>query len=129
MNFNGVELLDFLNFLGGATFLDKLLKSFGTSEQKGFFSYEWFDNIEKLRHSELPIADAFYSKLKNCNVFETDFNMYNCFLRKGISSSNALKKLGLTSAPQGGEQELRFERDIEEEPHGNIPRFPQVVQQ
>ena len=104
MNFNGLEFLEFLNFLGGSTFLDKLLKSVGTSEQKVFFPNEWFVNIEKLRHTELPIADAFYSKLKNCNMLETDFNMYNCFLRKGISSSNALKKLGLTSAPRGGEQ-------------------------
>ena len=104
MNFMGLQFLDILKFLGGATSLDKFLKAYGTSEQKGFFPYEWFDNIEKLRHAELPIAHGFYSKLKNCNVSETDFNMYNCLLKKGISSSVVLRKLGLMSPPQGKEQ-------------------------
>ena len=92
MNFRGIQFLD-INFLRGATTLDKILKAYGTYEQKGFFPYECFDDIEKLRHTELPIADAFYSKLKNCNVLETDFNMYNHLLKKGIYSSVALKKL------------------------------------
>ena len=108
----GLQFLDILNFLGGATSLDKFLKAYGTSEQKGFFPYEWFDDIEKLRHTELPIADAFYSKLKNCNVLETDFNMYNCLLKKGISSGVALKKLGLMSPPQGKEQNYQDLREI-----------------
>ena len=115
--------------LGGATSLDKFLKAYGTSEQKGFFPYQWFDGIEKLRHTELPIADAFYRKLKNCNVLETDFNIYSCLLKKGISGSVALKKLGLTSPPQGKEQNYQGSGDMEEEPDGNFPRFPQVVQQ
>ena len=40
MNFMGLEFLYILNFLGGATSLDKLLKAYGTSEQKGLFPYE-----------------------------------------------------------------------------------------
>ena len=59
MNFMGLQFLDILNFLGGATSLNKLLKAYGTSEQKRFFPYECFDDIEKLRHTELPITDAF----------------------------------------------------------------------
>ena len=112
MNFMGLQFLDILNFLGGATSLDKFLKAYGTSEQKGFFPYEWFDDIEKLRHTDLPIADAFYSKLKNCNVLETEFNMYNCLIRKGMPSSVALKKLGLISPPQGKEQNYQDLREI-----------------
>ena len=65
-----------------------------------------------MRHTELPIADAFYSKLKNFNVLDTDFNMYNCLLKKGISSSGALKKLGLMSPPQGKEQNYQILRKI-----------------
>ena len=97
--------------------------------KKDFFPYEWFDDIEKLRHTELPIADAFYSKIKNCKVLETDFRMYSCLFKKGISSGVALKKLGLTSPPQGTEQNYQDLRRMEEESHANIPRFPQVVQQ
>ena len=108
----GLQFLDNPNFSGGATSLDKFMKAYGTSEQKGFFPYEWFDDIEKLRHTELPIPDAFYSKLKNCNVLETDFNMYNCLPKKGTSSSVALKKLGLTSPPKGKEQNYQDLREL-----------------
>ena len=99
MNFMGLQFLDILKFLVGVTSLDKLLEAYGTSKQKGFFPYEWFDDIEKLRDTELPIADSFYNKLKNCNVLETDFNINNCLLKMGISSIVAWKKLGLTSPP------------------------------
>ena len=42
--FGDVQLLDIMNFLGGATSLDFFLKPDKTSETKGFFfPYEWFD--------------------------------------------------------------------------------------
>ena len=46
--FRDVQLLDILNFLWEATSLDSFLKAYKTSETKGYFSYEWFDNPEKL---------------------------------------------------------------------------------
>ena len=108
----GLQFLDIPKLLGGATSLDKILKAYGTSERKGFFPYEWFDDVEKLRHTELPIADAFYKKLGNCDVLEADFNMYNCLLKKGISSSVPLKKFGLTSRPPGKEQNYQDLREV-----------------
>ena len=104
MKFMELQFLDILVFLGRAPSLDKLLKAYGRSEQRRLFPYEWFEDMEKLRHTELRIADAFYSKLKNCNLLETDFNMYNCLLKRGITRNFVLKKLGLTSPPQGREQ-------------------------
>ena len=77
----GLQFLEIPYILAGATSRHKFLKAFGASEQKRFSLYEWSDYVEKLRHSELPIADAFHSKLKNCNVLEADFNMYNCLLK------------------------------------------------
>ena len=82
MNFMGLLFLDNLKFLGGATSLKNFLEAYGTSELRRFFTYEWFDNIQKLIHSELPIEDALYSKLKKCNVLETDININNCLLGK-----------------------------------------------
>ena len=38
--FVDVQLLAFLNFLGGATSLDSFLKAYRTSETSGFFPYE-----------------------------------------------------------------------------------------
>ena len=41
-----------------------------------------------------------------------EFNMYNCLLRKAITNSVALKKLGLKSPPQGEEQNYQDLRKI-----------------
>ena len=45
--FGDVQLLDIMNFLGGATSLDSFLKAYKTAETKGFFPYEWFDCAQK----------------------------------------------------------------------------------
>ena len=41
--FGDFQLLDIMNFLGGATGLDSFVKAYKTLETKGFFPYEWFD--------------------------------------------------------------------------------------
>ena len=98
--------------MGDATSCDKFLEACRTSEQKRIFPYEWFDDIKKLRQTELPIGDAFYSKLKNCSVLETDFNLYICLLRNGTSSGVAFRKLGLKSPCQGKEQKYQDLREV-----------------
>ena len=45
--FGDVQLLDILNFLGGATSLDSFLKAYKTSETKRFFPYDWFDHPDR----------------------------------------------------------------------------------
>ena len=62
--FGDVQLLDIMNFLGGATSLDSFLKVYKTSETKGFFPYEWFDCPQKMNNSELPPYDAFSAKFE-----------------------------------------------------------------
>ena len=54
--FGDIQLLDIMNFLGGATSLDSFLKAYKTKESKGFFPYEWFDCPEKMNNKELPLA-------------------------------------------------------------------------
>ena len=52
--FGDIQLLDIMNFLGGATSLDFFLKAYKTSEEKGFFHFEWFDHPDKMQNTELP---------------------------------------------------------------------------
>ena len=56
-----VQLLDIMNFLGGATSLGSFLKAYKTAETIGFFPYEPFDCPQKMSNSELPPYDAFFS--------------------------------------------------------------------
>ena len=56
--FGDVQLLDIMNFLGGATSLDSFLKAYKTEETRKIFPYEWFDNPEKLNNKELLPYDS-----------------------------------------------------------------------
>ena len=67
--FVDVQLLDIVNFLGGATSFDSFLKAHKTAETKGFFLYEWCDCPQKMNNSELPPNDAFFSKPRNVNPY------------------------------------------------------------
>ena len=49
--FGDIQLLDLLNFLGGATGLDSILKAYKTSQGKGFFACEWFDHPDKRQNT------------------------------------------------------------------------------
>ena len=59
--FGDIQLLDNMNFLGGATSLDSFLKAYKTKETKGFFPYEWFGSIVQRKwttKSFLPMTSS-----------------------------------------------------------------------
>ena len=72
-NFGDLQLLDIMNFLGGATSIDSVLKAYRTSETKRFFPYKWFDLPDKMQNTELFPYDAFYKKLRSCKSLETNY--------------------------------------------------------
>ena len=74
--FGDIQLLDIMNFVGGATRLYSFLKAYKTSETKRFFHYEWFDHPDKLQNTKLPPYDAFDSKLRSCNPLEAEYTDY-----------------------------------------------------
>ena len=97
--FGDVQLLDIMNFLGGATSLDSFPKACKTAKTKGFFPYEWFDCPQKMKNSELPPYDAFFSKLRNVNPLEKDYSDYQKLLSCGLETEEALSKLKLSKPP------------------------------
>ena len=100
MNFLGLQFLDILNFLGGATTLDNFLKAYGASEEKRFFPYEWFDSGEKLSVTQLPPIDSFWSKLKNHNVLGFEYEKFMQMKNSGMQEEAILKKMRLKKIPQ-----------------------------
>ena len=106
--FDDVQLLDIMNFLGGATSLDSFLKAYTTAETKGFFPYEWFDCPQKLNNSELPPYDAFFSKLRNVNPLEKDYSDYQKLLSCGLKTEEALSKMKLSKPPSLGEKTINI---------------------
>ena len=84
--FGDIQLLDIMNFLGGTTSLDSFLKVYKTSETEGFFPYKWFDHPDKMQNPELPPYDAFYSKLRSCNLLESEHTDYGNLLKSGLTT-------------------------------------------
>ena len=111
-NFGDVQLLDIMNFFGGATSLDSFLKAYKTAETKGFFPYEWFDCPQKMNNSELPPYDPFFSKLRNVNALEKDYSYYQKLLSSGLKTEEALSKMKLSKPPASGEENYQFLLDI-----------------
>ena len=119
MNFLGLQFLDIVNFLGGATTLDNFLKAYGASEEKGFFPYEWFDSAEKLNETQLPPIESFWSKLKNHNVLSVDYDKFMDCKKRGIEKKEALKKLKLKTVPKNAEENYRELQNIWEKENMN----------
>ena len=93
INFGEIQLLDIMNFLGGATSLDCFLKAYKTKETKGFFTYEWLDCPEKLNSKELPSYDSFFSILRNNNPLGIDYNDFQNLVNSGLTTEQAVGKL------------------------------------
>ena len=100
--FGDVQFLDIMKFLGGATTLDSFLKAYKASETKRFFPYEWFDNPDKLDFPGLPPYEAFFSKIRNNNPLDKDFNDYEKLRKSGLDEQQALKKLQIKTVPPSG---------------------------
>ena len=123
--FGDVQLLDIMNFLGGATSLDSILKAYKTAETKGFFPYEWFDCPQEMNNSELPPYVAFFSKLRNVNPLEKDYSDYQNLLGSGLKTEEALSKMKLSKPPPSGEENYQYLLDIWN--HGNMCTFKDIL--
>ena len=99
LKFDNVQLLDIMKFLGGATSFDSFVKDYKTEETEGFFPHEWFDNPKKMNNKELPPYDFFFSKLRNINPLEKDYNDFESLTSSGLSTEQALCKLRLNKIP------------------------------
>ena len=106
--FGDIQLLDIMNFLGGATSLDSFLKAYKTKETKGFFPYEWFDCPEKMNNKELPPHDSFFSILRNSNPLDKDYNDFQNLVNSGLTTEQAVIKLRMDRIPPTGAENYSY---------------------
>ena len=106
------QLLDIMNFHGWATSLDPFLKAYKIEETRGFSPYEWFDNHQKLNNKELPPYSSFFSKLRNINFLDKDYNDFENLFTSGLSSEQAVCMLRLNKVPPTGDESYAYLRSI-----------------
>ena len=102
--FGDVHFLDILNFPGGDTSLDSVLKAYMTSETIRYFPYEWFNDPEKPNNTPLLPYKTFFSKLRNKNPLKKDYSDFQCLIDGGLTSKEALSKLKLKQPPALGQE-------------------------
>ena len=110
--FGDIQLLDIMNFLGGATSLDSFLKAYKTKETKSFFPYEWFDCPEKMNNKELPAYDSFFNILRNSNPLEKDYNDFQNLVNSGLTTEQAVAKLRMDRIPPTGAENYSYLQSV-----------------
>ena len=86
------KLLDITNYLAAGCNYSRFLQAYDVQESKSYFPYEWFDSVDKLKFQNLPSYDSFYSKLKNCNVLNSEHEEWQHKGCKGIEPKNGHTK-------------------------------------
>ena len=110
--FGAIQLLDIMSFRGGATSLESFLKAYKTSKTKRFFPYEWFDHPDKMENTKLRPCDAFYSKLRSCNLLKTEHTDCVNLLKSGLTSEQAVIKLKLSKSPATANDNYHYLQQI-----------------
>ena len=88
--FGDVQLLEIMNFLGGASSLDLFLKAYKTEGTKGFSPMRSFEKPEKLNNEELPLKYSFFSKVRKNNPLKKDCNHFEHLTTSGLSTEQAV---------------------------------------
>ena len=65
-----------------------------------------------MQNPELPPYDAFYSKLRSCNPFETECTHYINLLKSGLTTEQAVIKLKLSKPPPTGIENYHYLQEI-----------------
>ena len=68
-----LKFVDICNYLAPGVSYAKYLTAYGCELGKGHFPYEYMDGIGKLDERSLPPQSAFYSRLKNEGISDTDY--------------------------------------------------------
>ena len=110
--FGDTQLLDIMNFLGGATSLDSFLKAHKTKETKGFFPYEWFDCPKKMNNKDFPPFDSFFSILRNINPLEKDYNDFQNLVNSGLTAEHSVAKLPMDRIPPTGAENYSYLQSV-----------------
>lgn len=63
-----LKFLDISHYLAPGFSYDRYLKAYNCTARKGFFPYEWMDDLDKLEYESLPPYAAFHSTLKGGNI-------------------------------------------------------------
>ena len=69
----GLKFLDVLNYLAPGFNYSKFLKCYNVEESKGIFCYSYMTSLDKLKETELPPREAFFSSLTRQHITAEEY--------------------------------------------------------
>jgi hypothetical protein len=70
-----LKFLDVSNFIAPGFSYAKYLSAYGVDQQKGYFPYEWIDDLDKLNCETLPTKADFYDNLKEKGITDEEYDI------------------------------------------------------
>ncbi len=67
----------FSSYLAPNYSYNAFIEAYKCKIEKGFSPYDYFDSYDKFNETELPSHDLFYSKMKNKNISDDEYNICN----------------------------------------------------
>ena len=71
---------------------------------KSCYTFERFDDPEKLYKFQYPPQETFFSKLRKVNPLEKDYSNFQWLIDGGLASEEALSKLNMKQPPATGQK-------------------------
>ena len=65
-----LRFLDVMYYIAPSFNYSQFLHAYGANAQKGFFPYDWFNDLKKLESDRFPSYQDFYSSLKGSNTLQ-----------------------------------------------------------
>lgn len=68
-----LKFLDIASYVSPGINYANCSKAYDVKENKGYFPYQWFDDLNKLERASLPPHETFYSSLKQANITNEEY--------------------------------------------------------
>ena len=70
-----LQYLDSTSYLAAGTSLRDFYKAYNVKSPKGFFPYKWFDDLQKLKATQLLSIEYFYSILTDRTISQENYQL------------------------------------------------------
>ena len=86
LKFLDFQLSDMIGFHGGAASPVLFQRAYKTSDTTCFIPYNCFHRTDKQQNTTNPPLDAFYSKLRCCNLLKAEYIDFVDLLQSGMTA-------------------------------------------
>ena len=85
--------------------------------RKPFFLFEWIDDPEKLKNTQILPYETFFSKLRNNKTPEKDYSNFQVLIEGSLTLEEALSKLKVKQPSATGQESYHYLTNVSTREH------------